>query len=341
MGFTVTIPGLLTTIQDEGRFGYGKYGVSPSGPMDLKAFRIANILVGNEWNESALEATILGPTLTFDADAVIALTGADMDARLNDNACPMYRSVAVRAGDQLRFGAVKTGCRTYIAFAGGLDVPLMMGSRATAIQNQIGGFQGRKLAKGDYIGIRTTQKALKHYENRSAPLPDSYAGERTVRVILGPQDHAFTETGLQTFLNSPYSVGKDFDRMGYRLDGPVIEHIEDGNIISDGMATGAIQVPTSGQPIIMMAERQTTGGYTKIATVISVDLPIVAQCKTGDVIHFRSVSLEEAHVLWRQQDSELRGLEARLSKPAFHYPSKKYTVTVNGVEYQVDLTRVQ
>lgn len=338
MGFVVENPGVLTTIQDEGRYGYEQFGMSPAGPMDGKAFRTANLLVGNSMGESALEATVLGPALRFDQDNVIALTGADMGPTLNGRPCSMYQAVAVKAGDQLKLGAARTGCRSYLAFAGGLDVPQVMGSRATALQNQVGGYQGRKLAKGDVIGFRAPNPALPLL--RTAPIPAPAGREVTIRVILGPQDDAFTEEGVRTFLSQPYTVSKDFDRMGCRLEGPMIQHKTDGNIISDGMVTGAIQVPTSGQPIIMLAERQTVGGYTKIATVIAADLPLVGQRKTGDVIRFQAVTVKEAHALWRAFHQELAGLKVRLEQPQPVQPTgTTYKVTVNGRSYQVQVVR--
>ena len=335
MGFVTENPGVLTTIQDEGRYGYEQFGMSPAGPMDLRAFRTANILVGNPSGESVLEATVLGPSLRFGRDNVIALTGADMGPTLDGQPCPMYQAVAVRTGDLLKLGAANTGCRAYFAFAGGLDVPQVMGSRATALQNKVGGWQGRKLAKGDQIGFRAPNPGLAL--PRTAPVPAPAGREATIRVILGPQDDAFTEEGVNTFLNQPYTVSKDFDRMGCRLEGPVISHKTDGNIISDGMVTGAIQVPTSGQPIIMLAERQTVGGYTKIATVISADLPLVGQRKTGDVIRFQAVTVEEAHRLWREENRELEALKARLDRP--QPAGTTYRVTVNGRTYQVQVVK--
>ena len=335
MHFTVLNPGVLTTIQDEGRFGFERFGISPAGPMDLTAFRVANILVGNEWSESALEATILGPTLLFERSAVIALTGADMAPQLDGKPCPMYQAVAVHAGSKLQLGAAKTGCRTYIAFSGGLDVPLVMNSRATALQNRVGGFEGRKLAKDDQLGIRHGASFLGDLHHRRAPVPE--APDHTIRAILGPQDDAFTPEGLEAFLTQPYTVGSDFDRMGYRLEGAKITHKTDGNIISDGIAAGAIQVPTSGQPIIMLAERQTVGGYTKIATVISADLPKIGQCKAGDVLHFRQVSVPEAHKLWRELDQELHALEQKIRQDAQVPADPEHPVTLGAV-YDFTLT---
>lgn len=347
MGFVTENPGVLTTVQDEGRFGYEQFGVSPAGPMDVRAFRTANLLVGNDMGESALEATVLGPTLRFDQDNVIAVTGADMGPALNGQPCPLYQAVAVKAGDQLKLGAAKTGCRAYIAFADGLDVPQVMGSRATALQNKVGGYQGRKLAKGDTVGFRAPNPSLAL--PRTAPVPAPEGKEVTIRVILGPQDDMFTKEGIDTFLSQPYTVSKDFDRMGCRLEGAQIAHKTDGNIISDGMVSGAIQVPTSGQPIIMLAERQTTGGYTKIATVISADLPLAGQRKTGDVIRFQAVTVEEAHKLWKAFHQELEDLKAQLDRPRPQLMVQQpqpipsagitYKVTVNGRSYQVQVVK--
>lgn len=338
MNFLVEEAGLLTTVQDGGRFGYERFGVSPSGPMDRRAFQIANILVGNDRRESALEATILGPALRFDGDGVIALTGADMGAALNGVPCPAWQAVAVRAGDRLTTGPVRSGCRTYIAFSGGLDVPAVMGSRSTALHSGVGGYKGRKLAAGDVLAVRPAPLPQNLPARRAAP-PPPYGGDVTLRVILGPQEDMFTEEGLDTFLSQPYTVSNDFSRMGCRLEGPVIRHREDGNILSDGMVTGAVQVPTSGQPIIMTADRQTVGGYTKIAAVISADLPLIGQCKAGDVLRFRAVSLAEAHEALRRAEQELQDLEAHLSQPGF--PEKAYRVTVNGTPYDVRIQRIE
>ena len=339
MGFVVEQPGVLTTVQDGGRFGYERFGMSPSGPMDLTSFEIANLLVGNRREESALEMTILGPTLRFTAANVVAVTGAPLKPKLNGEDCPMNRAFPVSAGDELALGAVQGGCRSYIAFAGGLDVPEIMGSRCTALQNKVGGFQGRRLAKGDAIGFRSPAAALPHMERRHAERQVETAPLREIRVVLGPQEDRFTREGIDTFLTGVYTVTKDFDRMGCRLEGPVIAHREDGNIISDGMVTGAIQVPTAGQPIIMLAERQTVGGYTKIATVITADLPAVGQCKAGDQIRFRAVEVEEAHRLLRQREEELQALEAAIHAPE---PAAKaprcYRATVNGLTFTITLT---
>ena len=339
MKIRVEAPGFLTTVQDGGRYGYERFGISPSGPLDRQSFQTANILAGNRRDESALEATFLGPELVFDGDGVIALAGADMAAVLNGSPCPSFQAVAVHSGDRLTLGPARNGCRTYIAFSGGLDIPVVMGSRATALQNRVGGLEGRKLRSGDVLVTRPAPLPAGLPYRRAEPRPAG--GGVTLRVIPGPQEDAFTKEGLETFLASPYTVTNETDRMGCRLNGPVIRHREDGNILSDGMVTGAVQVPTSGQPIIMLAERQTVGGYTKIAAVISADLPLIGQCKAGDVVRFRAVTLAEAHEALRQQERELEALEAALSRPAPFSPEKNYRIRVNGTPYNVTIQRVE
>lgn len=332
MGIIIENPGLLTTLQDAGRFGYGQFGVTPSGPMDAESFQIANLLVGNPPGESALEATILGPAFRVTEETVMAIAGADMSPTVNGATIPMHQAIRVPAGSEVKLQAAQNGSRTYIAFYGGFDVPLVMGSRATSIQNHIGGFDGRKLAKGDEIPLRQGKDAPQDVSRRLVAHQIRRKHENIVRVILGPQEDYFTKKGIDAFLEKPYTVSKDFDRMGCRLEGEPIEHKTDGNIISDGMAYGAIQVPTTGQPIIMLAERQSTGGYTKIATVISVDLPIIGQCFPGDIIRFQAVSIEEAHRLLKEQNVKMQDLAERLNRePKEH----TYRVTLGGKTYEI------
>ena len=294
MGIKVLNPGILTTVQDLGRVGYQEFGVSVSGAMDPRALKIANILAGNEENEACLECTMMGPMLQFDEANVIAIGGGDLGASIDGKPVPPCSAVKVEAGQTLRFAGPKAGIRAYIAFAGGLDIPVVMGSRSTNMKAKIGGFKGRKLEKDDEIGFRAPVTELKNLEGRHfAPevVPQS---EYTVRVVLGPQDDMFTEAGISTFLGETYTVTPEFDRMGCRLEGKEIEHTGGGDIISDGISFGAIQVPGAGKPIIMLADRQTTGGYTKIANVITADFRILAQLKAGDKVHFEKVSVGAA-----------------------------------------------
>ena len=311
MSITVLKPGLLTTVQDMGRFGYQQYGVPVAGAVDPRAAATANILVGNEENEAVLECTMIGPELRFDGANTIAITGGDLMPCLDGQPVPTYRAIPVQEGQTLRFQHPKTGCRAYIAFTGGLDIPLVMGSRSTDWRAKIGGLGGRKLERGDVIGFRAPGIPKNLSERYLYPefIP---RGVYTLRVVLGPQDDAFTPNGIATFLREEYVVTNEFDRMGCRLDGPAIEHMSDGNIISDGIAFGAIQVPTQGKPIIMLADRQTTGGYTKIANVISADFRLLGQVKAGDKVRFDAVSIQEAQEALLNQRAALRTLRRAL-----------------------------
>ena len=312
MSITVQNPGLLTSVQDLGRVGYQQFGVSVSGVMDPRAMKVANLLVGNEEGEAVLECTMMGPQLRFDADNVIAITGGDLGPTLDNQPLENYASFAVRAGQTLRFTALRSGCRAYIAFAGGLDIPTVMGSRSTYMKAKIGGLEGRKLQKGDVIGFRAPKSDLPNMERRRVAPEVAPQREFTVRVLMGPQDDLFTPAGIQTFLSETYAVTNEFDRMGCRMEGAVIEHKNGGDIISDGIAFGAIQVPTAGKPIIMLADRQTTGGYTKIANVITADFRIIGQLKGGDRVRFVKTDVETAQAELLAEREELRQLRETL-----------------------------
>ena len=308
MGVKVLNPGILTTVQDLGRVGYQEFGVSVSGAMDPRSLKIANILAGNEENEACLECTMMGPMLQFTEPNVIAIAGGDLGASIDGKPVPTCSAVKVEAGQTLRFAGPKAGIRAYIAFAGGLDIPVVMGSRSTNMKAKIGGLKGRKLEKEDEIGFRAPKDTLKNLEGRHFAPEVVHQSEYTVRVILGPQDDYFTEAGIETFLRETYTVTPEFDRMGCRLDGPEIEHKNGGDIISDGISFGAVQVPGAGKPIIMLADRQTTGGYTKIANVITADFRILAQLKTGDKVHFEKVSIGAAQEALLMERNALRAL---------------------------------
>lgn len=313
MSITVVNPGLLTSVQDAGRVGYQQFGVSVSGVMDPRAMKVANILVGNEENEAVLECTMMGPQLRFNADNVIAITGGDLSPTLDNQPVENYAAFVVRAGQTLRFTALRSGCRAYIAFAGGLDIPPVMGSRSTYMKAKIGGLEGRKLQKDDVIGFRAPDPDLPDLAKRRIAPEVTPQQEFTVRVLMGPQDDMFTDAGIQTFLSETYAVTNEFDRMGCRMDGAVIEHKNGGDIISDGIAFGAIQVPTAGKPIIMLADRQTTGGYTKIANVITADFSIIGQLKGGDRVRFVKTSIEAAQQELLAEREALRKLRDTIS----------------------------
>jgi biotin-dependent carboxylase-like uncharacterized protein len=316
----IVSPGLLTTIQDAGRKGYGRFGVSQSGPMDKRAFRLANMLVGNDRDATQLEMTLLGATVRFGADVMVALTGANMQPSLNGSPAPMYQAFAVRAGDVLAMGMAVTGCRAYLAVSGGLDAPLVLGSRSTTPKNRLGGLEGWPLRAGDAVGFcdgsaagHGVCAATVTQGRRIAP-EITPAGVKTLRVVMGPQDDAFTPQGIHDFLHTDFRISNESDRMGYRLQGARIAHKTDGNILSDGIAMGSVQVPGDGSPILMMADRQSIGGYAKIAVVASVDLPVAAQCRPGDAIRFRAIGVEEAQALYRAYEAEMQALERSLGE---------------------------
>ena len=334
MGMTIINAGFLTTVQDSGRIGYQQFGVPVSGVMDPRSFAIANMLVGNPTDEAVLEITMLGPAIAFDEANIIAVTGGNLSPLLNGVAMPMYQAVLVKAGDVLSFGMQLSGCRAYLAAAGGFAIMPVMGSRSTYLKAKIGGFEGRKLGKDDKIAFRAPKTDLPNLTSGRIVEAEAFNNsQKTLRVILGPQDDAFTPNGISTFLSTPYSVTNQFDRMGCRLEGHFIEHIKDGNIISDGISMGAVQIPSEGQPIIMLADRQTTGGYTKIANVITADFPLIAQCKFGDIIRFKAVTIAEAQDSYLAQMRNLEAIRIALDTPRETPKSWDVNVTVNGTQY--------
>ena len=313
MGITVENGGILTTVQDEGRFGNQAFGVSTSGAMDPRAFHIANLLVGNKKTEGALEMTFIGPTLTFTSDNIIAVTGGDMTTMQDGQPFPMYNAVLVKKGQKLMFAGARNGSRGYIAFAGGLDIPLVMGSKSTLLRNHIGGVEGRKLEKGDTIEFTAPRTELPNMELRQVPAEIYPSDEVVLRVVLGPQENEFTEEGVRKFFWYSGTITNEFDRMGCRIEREPVEHAGDGNINTDGISMGSIQVPLNGQPIIMLADRQSTGGYPKIGTVITVDFAKIAQARPGQKIRFIEVSLDLAQDLYIRELNELNALDERLN----------------------------
>jgi len=309
--------GFLTTIQDSGRHGHQRYGVPVAGAMDILARSLANILVGNHQKTEAIEVTIAGPRIRFHESNIFAICGADFAPKLNGSPIDNNRAYLANAGDVLALGNVKSGARAYIAMAGGFDIEPVMGSRSTYIKGEIGGYKGRAFLNGDKIGFRAPKTELPNMPFRyfRDSFHTTYSTSPTVRILFGPQDDQFTDEGKELFLNSVYTVAQENDRMGYRLTGPAIPLKEgfDGNIISDGIPLGAIQLP-KGQPIIMMADKQTTGGYAKIANVIAVDLPLIAQLKTGDTLRFKAVSIEEAQDLYIERINALNAFEKHLNE---------------------------
>lgn len=310
MGILFRKGGMLTTVQDEGRFGYQQYGVSPAGPMDTRAFHIGNLLVGNRLSESSLEVTAVGPEIYFQESNIIAVTGADLSPHVNGIEIENYRALYIQKGDTLTFRGMKNGVRAYLSFAGGLDVPAIMGSKATLIRNGLGGVKGRAIKDGDEIPFSAPKSNLPNMERRKMN-PETYASKEIVlRVIPGPQEDSFTQNGIRRFYWYGAVISPEFDRMGCRLECPSpIEQAGDGSIITDGVAFGSIQIPPSGQPIIMLADRQSTGGYPKIGTVASVDLPLLAQIFPGCKVRFVRISVETAQLLYQRELNQLKEIQ--------------------------------
>lgn len=308
MSLRVVKPGMLTTVQDAGRVGSQSVGFNVSGVMDRRSYRFANFLVGNYTDEAVLEMTMLGGSFVFLESNYIAVTGADMGATLEGVPVPMYETVFVRAGDTLSFSNAKTGMYTYLAVAGGFDVPQVLGSRSTNLKCKIGGLEGRKLRAGDILPFRQPLDTLGELRKHRLPPEDFSGSHADIRVILGPQDDYFTGKGINTFLSSAYRITENADRMGYKLAGDKIEYKDTVDIISDGIVFGSIQIPPAGVPIVMLADRQTTGGYAKIATVITVDLPLLVQRKPGDTVCFHKISAKEAERLYKKEQKQFETL---------------------------------
>lgn len=293
-------PGWLTTIQDLGRHGRQQYGVSVSGAMDRVAHVAANRLVGNRDQDATVEITLRGPELLIEQDTVLALAGADLTPMLDGMEMPLWTAVPVKAGSRLTFGAKRAGARCYLAVAGGIDAAMVLGSRATHVATGTGGLHGRALMPGDRLssGLAPVRSTV----GRSLPasLRPYYSSSMTLRIVSAPQAEAWGGQALAILARQAYRLTSQSNRMGYRLEGPPLP-VGTGPWISDATAMGVLQIPPDGQPILLMADRQTTGGYPKPAAVITADLPLAGQLVPGDTITFRSVSLAEAHrILVRQ-----------------------------------------
>lgn len=306
-------PGFFSTVQDLGRFGFLRYGVSVSGAMDQFPLVAANLLVGNEPSDACLETTLTGPELQVLSETQIAIAGAECSPRINWENAPMWRTLKVKKGDVVSFGSMQNGCRAYLSIRGGVNVPLVLGSRSTYVRAGFGGLDGRALRNGDVIeGFDTSPLAAEY------SMPEWLVPQLTdhveAHVVLGPQADMFTEIGIDTFLSGSFKVTTEADRMGYRLEGPRVEHKGRADIVSDALLPGAVQVPKDGRPIIVMRDAQTTGGYPKVAVVISSDLSVLGQAKPGCSIGFSRVSLSEAQERSRDFFKLLKGLSSMLVK---------------------------
>lgn len=337
--------GLLTTVQDLGRYGFQRYGVSASGVMDEYSAKIANKLVGNKVGEAVLETTLKGVQIEFLQNTAVAITGGNCDVTLNGTKIELWQSYLVNRGDILKMGICRSGLRNYLAFTGGIDVPIIMNSKSTNLKAKVGGFNGRKLMAGDIlsVGVGSLEAPLtlnKHY------IP-TYSKDIKVGVILGQQDDHFTEAGIKTFLNETYTVTQESDRMGIRLSsvsGATIEHKNGADIISDGITFGAIQVPGSGQPIVMMADRQTTGGYTKIGNVISSDLAKLAQATPGTKVKFVEYTLEQAVQAIKNNDIIINNQNSYVSpvkEEVVDSSSRDYRIKLNNKVFELKVERIR
>ncbi|HEU0114172.1 MAG TPA: 5-oxoprolinase/urea amidolyase family protein, partial [Thermomicrobiales bacterium] len=290
-------PGLLDSVQDLGRPGRMRAGVTPGGACDRAALTLGNRLVGNPPDAAGIEATLAGPTLRFHGDAIVALTGADAAARLNGEAAPGWEPFAVRDGEELALGALRNGARTYVCVAGGIDVPLVLGGRGTDVFGRFGGWQGRALAAGDRLPLGPPAAPVAELlRRRLVASPPARDPAMPIRLVLGPQRDRFTDDAVATLLDATYAVTPQSDRVGLRLRGPALAHRDGADLISEGIAAGAIQAPGDGQPIVLLPARQTIGGYPKIATVIGADLDRLGQARPGDALRFAAVEVEEARL---------------------------------------------
>lgn len=335
MSLHIVRSGLLTTVQDLGRPGYQHLGVVVGGALDVLSLRVANLLVGNPEGAAGLEITLLGPTVRFEANLLIALTGADLSPTLDGQPAPMHRAVAVRAGTVLAFGAARAGCRAYLAVAGGLAVPLVLGSRSTYLRAGLGGWHGRALRTGDELPVGEPTAAGQQLRQAVAPAPSAaislatgWAAARwvpgpalcpqphptpVVRAVRGPEYEQFAPASQRAFWHEPFAITPAADRMGYRLQGPVLQRKMDVELVSSAVTFGTVQVPPGGQPIVLLADAQTTGGYPRVAQVITTDFGALAQARPGQALRFQEVSLAEAQALYLAQERRLRALRQAIA----------------------------
>lgn len=321
---TIVKQGLSDTIQDLGRFGFQKFGVVTSGAMDAHSHRIANLLVGNAEKASTIEMTLVGPHIAFEKDAVIAICGGDLQPTIDGVAVDMWKPVYIRKNHVLKFGAARSGSRAYLAVAGGFRVLSTMNSQSTYLKACIGGFEGRTLRTGDTIDcnersvlgealfLALSTKKIASWRPSSILLP-TFKNDYVIRFMKGRQYHLFDEKSQYLFANEKFTVSSQSDRMGYRLNGEALSLLTPSELISEAVSFGSIQVPPDGNPIVLAADCQTTGGYPKIGQVASVDLSLIAQAKPGEQFSFREISLETAQRIMVQRERSLRNLKLSIA----------------------------
>lgn len=322
---TITKPGLLTSIQDLGRFGFQRYGINTSGAVDPLSHRLANLLVGNDEGMPTLEITMVGPSIIFHKPVLIAICGANLSPAINDRPVPLWRPVLVKEGSELSFGPCRQGIRAYLAVGGGFQVSKVMNSHSTSLRAKIGGFNGRNLESGDEVlfnkpgalSRRISSSLLPKLKadfvavhwSAGSPFMSKINEKLHIRATNGRQFDLFTKESRDSFFHSPYLVTTQSDRMGCRLRGEALSLKHDFEMISEAVNDGTIQVSADGNPIILLAERQTTGGYPKIAQIASVDIPLVAQAKPGDQIYFSHISHERAQMLFIDREIMMKQIK--------------------------------
>ncbi|ORU00625.1 Allophanate hydrolase 2 subunit 2 [Anaerovibrio sp. JC8] len=362
MSIKVINSGLMTTIQDNGRMGYQASGMQVSGDMDRYSASIANALVGNDGDAALLECTYLGPELEASEDVLVAVTGGEPKVLVDNQPAHAYESLILHKGQHLKVASMEEGTRAYIAIDGGIDVPLVLGSHSTNLKLGIGGADGSKLYNGEVLNtgepselaksILSGQYHVRHTDHEFMQhhhlWHENHPGDsHEIRIVLGPQDDYFTPEAVKALDGAVYTISNESDRMGYRLEGEVIHRATQKDMITDGIVFGSIQVPPNGQPIIMMADHQTTGGYPKIATVISADLPLLAQCSPGSKITFKVISVEEAQDIYisfrkaLQEQIALMDEEAAEEWPDRRPGVRNYNLKIDGQLFRVSVEQIK
>ena len=331
---TITIeePGLLSTIQDLGRFEYQKYGVPTSGALDSLAFQIGNILLGNSNENPGIETTMIGPTIKFNSNMWICITGAQSSPMLNGNEIQTWKPIYVRKDSILKWGALNWGIRSYILFKMDMEIEKTMNSYSANTGLGIGGHNdGLPLKKGDKINLINSNSSIpilnNNFDYTKHYIPQE--NDITLRIILGPHDDYFNQNEINKFLSSEYKITPQSNRIGYRLSGSQIKHANKSDIISEGGALGSIQIPGEGQPIILLQDRGTTGGYPKIATIATVDIPKLAQAQPGQVIKFEKIDIEESISLLRSSNQILHNLNSNYNK--------KHYINIENTDKQITI----
>ncbi|OXS78050.1 biotin-dependent carboxyltransferase family protein [Domibacillus enclensis] len=326
MSVKVIRSGLLASIQDLGRHGFQKHGVIVSGAMDPLSLRLANILAGNKEGEAAIEVTMMGTSLAFERDAIIAITGGDLNPVIEGKQVPLWRPLFIEKGSILHFTACRSGCRAYVAVFGGYEVPEVMDSKSTYLRGKVGGHKGRALQVGDVLEFSQADHShhplflyLKKKKGGSCSAvnwhvrPQHAWHQKRIRVMPGPEFDRFSPDSRAAFFQKSFRVSPQSDRMGYRLSGPLLELNEPADLLSEAVAGGTIQVPQDGNPILLMADHQTTGGYPRIAQAASVDLPAVAQLKPGEQIRFKQITWKRAEQLYMNQETFIQMIKKAVS----------------------------